>query len=149
MNFTLSNCKQLSSQASSSEDVCMFSHWFVKFSFYLDILCGPKKQHFRKFQWIWGVFFTMKELQDLLDAFPYWLLIVLPVFIALSPYNPVCDASELNFPIHRLAQYEISGNRFGSKAAAISIEARTANAANTNLLRKIVIARLQGKPGIG
>ena len=87
----------------------------------------------------------MKEIQDLMDAFPYWLLIVLPVFIALSPYNPVCDASELNFPIHRLAQYEISGNRFGSKSAAISIEARTAHAVNTNLLRKIVIAKLQGK----
>jgi hypothetical protein len=54
---------------------------------------------------------TMKELHDLLDALPYWLLFVLPVFIALSPYNPVCDASELNFPIHRLAQFEISGNR--------------------------------------
>ena len=87
----------------------------------------------------------MKEIQDLFDAFPYWLLFVLPVFIALSPYNPVCDASELHFPIHRLAQYEISGNRFGSKSAAVSIEARSANAANTNLLRKIVIAKLKGK----
>ena len=86
----------------------------------------------------------MKEIQDLLDAFPYWLLFVLPVFIALSPFNPVCDATELHFPIHRLAQFEISGNRFGSKTAAVSIEARSGNAANTNLLRKIVIAKLQG-----
>jgi hypothetical protein len=31
----------------------------------------------------------MKEIQDLLDALPYWLLFVLPLFIALSPYNPV------------------------------------------------------------
>ena len=87
----------------------------------------------------------MKELQDLIDALPYWLLFVLPLFIALSPYNPVCDASELHFPIHRLAQFEISGNRFGSKTAAISIEARSANAASSNLLRKIVIAKLSGK----
>jgi len=107
---------------------------------------------------------TMKELHDLLDALPYWLLLVLPVFIALSPYNPVCDASELNFPIHRLAQYEISGNRlvflqsllsrlspslvsysrYGSKTAALSIEARTASTAPSNLLRKIVIAKMHG-----
>jgi len=84
----------------------------------------------------------MKELHDLLDALPYWLLFVLPVFIALSPYNPVCDASELNFPIHRLAQFEISGNRYGSKTAALSIEARTASTAPSNLLRKIVIVKI-------
>lgn len=89
----------------------------------------------------------MKEIQDLIDALPYWLLFVLPLFIALSPYSP-CDASELHFPIHRLAQFEISGNRFGSKTAAISIEARSSNAASTNLLRKVVIAKLTGETSL-
>ena len=54
-----------------------------------------------------------KELGDLLDCLPYYLIIALPVFIALSPINPVEAASELD--VHRLAQYELAGVMHGSK----------------------------------
>ncbi len=81
----------------------------------------------------------MRELQDLLDLFPYCLLVVLPVFILLSPVNP-CEAAH-EFPVHRLAQYELSGISFGSKASALSLEARAKG--SSNLLRKAVVAKLK------
>ena len=48
-----------------------------------------------------------------MDVLPYYLLVCLPVFIALSPINPVEAASELD--VHRLAQFELAGNTHGSK----------------------------------
>jgi hypothetical protein len=43
----------------------------------------------------------MKELQDLLDMLPVgFLFILLPVFIVLSPVNPVAAATH-EFPVHR------------------------------------------------
>jgi hypothetical protein len=35
----------------------------------------------------------VKEMGDLLDMLPYYLLVCLPIFIALSPINPVEAAS--------------------------------------------------------
>ena len=52
-------------------------------------------------------------MTDLLDVLPYYLLVALPVFIILSPINPVDAASELD--VHRLAQFELAGNTHGSK----------------------------------
>ena len=43
---------------------------------------------------------------------------------------------------HRLAHYEMGGNIFGSKLAAVSMDARSAKAASGNLLRKVVVTRL-------
>ena len=53
---------------------------------------------------------SMREFQDLMDFFPYCLLVALPVFIALSPM-PVhavavaaaasSSASAQDFPVHR------------------------------------------------
>ena len=54
-----------------------------------------------------------REMTDLLDVLPYYLLVALPVFIILSPINPVDAASELD--VHRLAQFELAGNTHGSK----------------------------------
>lgn len=54
-----------------------------------------------------------RELGDIMDVLPYYLLVCLPVFIALSPINPVEAASELD--VHRLAQFELAGNTHGSK----------------------------------
>jgi len=92
----------------------------------------------------------MREFQDLMDLFPYCLLVALPVFIALSPM-PVhavavaaaassSSPSAHDFPVHRLAHYEIGGNILGSKLAAVSMDARSAKA--SNLLRKVVVSRL-------
>ena len=87
----------------------------------------------------------MREFQDIFDSynswFPYCLLVALPIFIALSPM-PVVSASTHDFPVHRLAQFEYSGTLVGSKAAAVSMDARSAKADASNLLRKVVVVRL-------
>ena len=79
-----------------------------------------------------------KELGELGDVLPYYLLVCLPVFIALSPINPVQAAQELD--VHRLAQYEIAGTPFGSKHAALSMEARGPSA--SHVLRKTIVSRV-------
>ena len=79
-----------------------------------------------------------KELGELVDVLPYYLLVCLPVFIALSPINPVQAAQELD--VHRLAQYEVAGAAYGSKHAALSMEARGPSA--TYVLRKTIVSRL-------
>jgi len=79
-----------------------------------------------------------KEFGELVDVLPYYLLVCLPVFIALSPINPVQAAQELD--VHRLAQFEVAGAPFGSKHAALSMEARGPSA--SHVLRKTIVSRL-------
>ena len=79
-----------------------------------------------------------KEFGELVDVLPYYLLVCLPVFIALSPINPVEAAQELD--VHRLAQYEIAGTAFGSKHASLSMEARGPLA--SHVLRKTIVSRV-------
>lgn len=38
---------------------------------------------------------------------PYYLLIVLPIFIAVSPVSPVIASHEI--PVHRMHQYDLHG----------------------------------------
>jgi len=83
----------------------------------------------------------MRELQDLLDIFPYCLLVALPIMIILSP---TAQAVGHEFPAHRLAQFDLGGISRGPKAAALSMDARSVPTdANVNLLRKTVISRIQ------
>ena len=85
----------------------------------------------------------MREFQDLVDIFPYCLLVALPIMIFLAP--PAVAVGH-EFPAHRLAQLELGGVARGPKAAALSMDARAVpSEANVNLLRKTVISRLQGK----
>lgn len=42
---------------------------------------------------------------------PYYLLIVLPIFIIISPVNPVAASHE--FPVYRMHQYDLHGVRHG------------------------------------
>jgi len=79
-----------------------------------------------------------RELTDLCDVLPYYLLVALPVFILLSPINPCSAATELD--VHRLAQFELSGNTHGSKQAALTMDARGPTAAH--VLRKTIVARM-------
>ncbi len=107
--------------------------------------------------------FKMRELfPDLADLFPYCLLVALPVFIALSPANPVAAAS-VEFPAHRAAHFELGGGGapssaggaaagvvLGARAAQMSLEARAAGSAGKgggagHVLRKVVVSKLQGK----
>lgn len=80
----------------------------------------------------------IREMGDLLDMLPYYLLVCLPIFIALSPINPVEAASELD--VHRLAQYELSGTSHGSKQAALTMDAR--GYGGSHVLRKTVVTRM-------
>ena len=44
----------------------------------------------------------------------------------------------------RLAHFELSGTLLGSKSAAVAMDARSAKADPSNLLRKVVVTRLKG-----
>ena len=50
----------------------------------------------------------MREFQDLVDIFPYCLLVALPIMIFLAP--PAVAVGH-EFPAHRLAQLELGGER--------------------------------------
>ncbi|KAK2580791.1 hypothetical protein KPH14_011526 [Odynerus spinipes] len=54
---------------------------------------------------------------------PYYLLIVLPIFIIISPVNPVAASHE--FPVYRMHQYDLHGVPHGCRSASISLEARS------------------------
>jgi len=80
-----------------------------------------------------------REISDLLDGLmPYYLLVALPVFIIISPINPVECASELD--VHRLAHFELGGTTHGSKQAALTMDARGPTA--SHVLRKTIVARM-------
>lgn len=79
-----------------------------------------------------------REFSEIFDILPYYLLVCLPVFIALSPINPVEAASELD--VHRLAQFELSGTLHGSKQAALTMDARGPGA--SQVLRKTVVVKM-------
>ena len=79
-----------------------------------------------------------KELGELLDVLPYYLLVCLPVFIALSPINPVEAAQELD--VHRLAQFDLGSTAHGSRQAALSMEARGPSAGH--VLRKTIVSKM-------
>lgn len=44
---------------------------------------------------------------ELCRHLPYYLLIVLPIFIIISPVNPVAASHE--FPVYRMHQYDLHG----------------------------------------
>lgn len=44
---------------------------------------------------------------------PYYLLIILPIFIIISPVNPIAASHE--FPVYRMHQYDLHGVPHGKK----------------------------------
>lgn len=72
-------------------------------------------------------------------SFPYYLLLVLPVFIIISPANPVAASHE--FTVHRMQQYDIHGVAHGCRSAAVNLEARSLSGWGTS--RHCVVAKLQ------
>lgn len=44
---------------------------------------------------------------------PYYLLIILPIFIIISPVNPVAASHE--FPVYRMHQYDLHGVPHGNE----------------------------------
>nr|CAD7442391.1 unnamed protein product [Timema bartmani] len=80
------------------------------------------------------------ELVELFKGYlPYYLLIVLPIFIIISPVCPVGAAHE--FPVYRMQQYDLHGIPHGCRSAAVSLEARSVSGWGTS--RHCVVARLE------
>lgn len=80
-----------------------------------------------------------REFSDLFEGLvPYYLLFALPVFIIISPINPVEAASELD--VHRLAHFELGGTTHGSKQASLTMDAR--GPSSSHVLRKTVVAEM-------
>jgi hypothetical protein len=58
------------------------------------------------------MWFEVDEIVELFRGYiPYYLLIALPIFIIISPVNPVGAAHE--FPVHRMHQYDLHGVAHG------------------------------------
>ncbi|XP_031849029.1 BOS complex subunit ncln [Nomia melanderi] len=68
---------------------------------------------------------------------PYYLLIILPIFIIISPVNPVAASHE--FPVYRMHQYDLHGEPHGCRSAPISLEARSLTGWSTS--RHCVVAK--------
>lgn len=50
----------------------------------------------------------LEEAEELFKGYlPYYLLIVLPLFIIVSPVNPVAGSHE--FPAYRMQHYDLHG----------------------------------------
>lgn len=59
------------------------------------------------------------ELTELFKGyFPFYLLIALPIFIIISPVNPVGASHE--FPVYRMQQYDLHGVPHGKSLIAHS-----------------------------
>ncbi|KAG7197566.1 hypothetical protein KM043_001322 [Ampulex compressa] len=71
---------------------------------------------------------------------PYYLLIVLPIFIIISPVNPVAASHE--FPVYRMHQYDLHGVPHGCRNAPISLEARSLTGWSTS--RHCVVTKALG-----
>lgn len=56
----------------------------------------------------------MEEVEELFKGYlPYYVLIVLPIFIIVSPANPVAGSHE--FPAYRMQHYDLHGVSHGKK----------------------------------
>ncbi|XP_054278741.1 BOS complex subunit ncln-like [Macrosteles quadrilineatus] len=71
--------------------------------------------------------------------FPFYLLIVLPLFIIISPINPVEASYE--FPVYRMQQFDLHGVPHGCRSAPVNLEARSLTSWSTS--RHCVVVRFQ------
>nr|CAH7736006.1 unnamed protein product [Callosobruchus chinensis] len=70
---------------------------------------------------------------------PYYFLVFLPIFIIVSPVNPVYGASE--FPVYRMQHYDLHGVSHGCRSAAVNLEAKSLSGWGTS--RHCVVTRLK------
>ncbi|GAB6032445.1 hypothetical protein CHUAL_011083 [Chamberlinius hualienensis] len=71
-------------------------------------------------------------------AIPYYVIVFLPIFIILSPLDPVLGARE--FTLYRAQQYDLQGTTYGCRSAAVNAEARTIK--SDVYIRRGVMARI-------
>lgn len=82
----------------------------------------------------------LQEIEELFKGYlPYYILIFLPIFIIVSPVNPVSASSE--FPVHRMQHYDLHGIPHGCRSAGINLEAKSLT--NWNSPRHCIVAKLK------
>ncbi|XP_023025797.1 BOS complex subunit NCLN [Leptinotarsa decemlineata] len=82
----------------------------------------------------------LEEVEEIFKGYlPYYLLIVLPIFIIVSPASPVSASSE--FPVFRMQHYDLHGIAHGCRSAGINLEARSLTGWSTP--RHCVITKLK------
>lgn len=70
---------------------------------------------------------------------PYYLLVALPIFIIMSPVNPVAASHE--FSVYRMQQYDLHTVPHGCRSASFNLEGRSLTSWSTS--RHCVVARIQ------
>ncbi|XP_038210950.1 nicalin [Zerene cesonia] len=70
---------------------------------------------------------------------PYYLLVVFPIFIIMSPVNPVAASHE--FSVYRMQQYDLHTVPHGCRSSSFNLEGRSLTSWSTP--RHCVVARLQ------
>ncbi|KAL3288856.1 hypothetical protein HHI36_003303 [Cryptolaemus montrouzieri] len=82
----------------------------------------------------------MEEVDEFFKGYmPYYVLIFLPLFIIISPINPIQASHE--FPIYRMQHFDLHGIPHGSRSASFNLEARSLT--NWKSLRHCVVARIK------
>ncbi|KAM3960338.1 BOS complex subunit ncln [Aphomia sociella] len=70
---------------------------------------------------------------------PYYLLVALPIFIIMSPVNPVTASHE--FSVYRMQQYDLHTIPHGCRSASFNLEGRSLTSWSTS--RHCVVARVE------
>lgn len=70
---------------------------------------------------------------------PYYFLVALPIFIIMSPVNPVAASHE--FSVYRMQQYDLHTVPHGCRGASFNLEGRSLTSWSTS--RHCVVARIQ------
>lgn len=78
-------------------------------------------------------------LEFLRGNFPIYVIVFVPLLIAISPVTPVLGAHE--FTVYRMQQYDLQGTPHGCRSSIVNTEARTLQ--SSTYTRKVVIARLE------
>ncbi|KAJ8925817.1 hypothetical protein NQ315_009667 [Exocentrus adspersus] len=66
----------------------------------------------------------LEEVDEIFKGYlPCYILIVLPIFIIISPGSPVSASTE--FPVYRMQHYDLHGVAHGCRSAGINLEARS------------------------
>ncbi|XP_056643781.1 BOS complex subunit NCLN [Diorhabda sublineata] len=82
----------------------------------------------------------LQEIEEIFKGYlPYYILIFLPIFIIVSPVNPVYASSE--FPVHRMQHYDLHGIAHGCRSAGLNLEAKSLT--NWNSPRHCVVTKLK------
>ncbi|XP_072397376.1 BOS complex subunit NCLN [Diabrotica undecimpunctata] len=82
----------------------------------------------------------LQEVEEIFKGYlPYYILIFLPIFIIVSPANPVLASSE--FPVYRMPHYDLHGISHGCRSAGINLEAKSLT--NWNNARHCVVTNFK------